>query len=384
MANIQTPKLRSACDACHEAKVRCTGGTPCVHCKNHRHDCHYSVAARIGKPKGSRNRKTLARLREAALNSAGATSEPSAFPMSAAYPATTTSAPFSAPATTTEWDISSYGVSPLSLLLSCISLQTANQLLQQGQYASYAWISPQPIPTPPESVDMGCKNLPLHHDHIVSQASHSPSLHSVTSMSHPGDIYSADHGSPGYAASFQSAACGCFHWQTSTVASLQALKSQGAMAQHDVFDESMQCMDATFSACHRTASCPSCEKDSSLILFLIASLQMAVDQLEFLLFAQLKTFATNNPLTGLPQPVQGSSATLRMMRLRHMLLRAQGTLRDLRDAFELARVRSPGRRVSDSVLLASDSNDSDYLWHVLDRLQTGIETLIGTVGSYVV
>lgn len=63
----QTPKLRSACDACHEAKVRCSGGTPCLHCKNHRLNCHYSYAARIGKPKGSRNRKTLARLREAGL-----------------------------------------------------------------------------------------------------------------------------------------------------------------------------------------------------------------------------------------------------------------------------------------------------------------------------
>lgn len=64
----QQAKLRSACDACHEAKVRCTGGRPCVHCKNHQQNCHYSFAARIGKPKGSRNRKTLARLKEAALD----------------------------------------------------------------------------------------------------------------------------------------------------------------------------------------------------------------------------------------------------------------------------------------------------------------------------
>ncbi|CRG86402.1 hypothetical protein PISL3812_03408 [Talaromyces islandicus] len=377
MANTQTPKLRSACDSCHEAKVRCTGGTPCVHCKNHRHDCHYSVAARIGKPKGSRNRKTLARLREAALNTAGATSQPgSAFPMGpmgAGYATATTStsistsAPasisisvpsFSAPA---DWDLSSY---------------------PHGQYASYAWISPQPIPTPPESVDLGCKNLPLHHDHIVTQSSHSPSLNSVTSISHPGDIYPADHGSPGYAASFQTAACGCFHWQTSSVASLQALKSQGVLGQHDVFDESMQCVEATFAACQRTAGCPSCEKDSSLIMFLVASLQMAVDQLESLLVAQLKAaFAANNPMPGLSQ---GDSGTLRMMQLRHMLLRAQSTLGDLRDVTELARVRSPGRRVSDSALLVSDSNDPDYLWRVLDRLHAGIDTLVGTVGSYMV
>jgi hypothetical protein len=315
--------------------------------------------------------------------------------MGAAYPTTTSiststisASSFSAPAAASEWDLSSYQVSLallLSLSLSCLRDQSANQRLQQGQYASYAWISPQPIPTPPESVDLGSKNLPLHHDHIVSQASHSPSLHSATSISHSGDMYPPDNGSPGYAApSYQSAACSCFHWQTSSIASLQALKSQGALAQHDTFDESMQCVDATFTACQRTAGCPSCEKDSSLILFLIASLQMAVDQLESLLFAQLKGFTANNPMTGLPQPGQGGSSTLRMMQLRHMLLRAQTTLRDLRDAIELARVRSPGRRVSDSALLATDSNDSEYLWHVLDRLQAGIDTLIGTVGSYVV
>lgn len=230
---------------------------------------------------------------------------------------------------------------------------------------------------------MGCKNLPLHHDHIVSHPSNSPSLNSVTSISHPGDIYPPDHSSPGYTASFQTAACGCFHWQTSSVASLQALKSQGALAQHDVFDESMQSVEATFTACQRTAGCPSCEKDSSLIMFLIASLQMAIDQLESLLVAQMKTFTPNNPITGLPS-VQGDAPTIRMMQLRHMLMRAQSTLRDLRGASELARVRSPGRRVSDSALMASDSNSPDYLWRVFDGLEAGIDTLISTAGSYVV
>jgi Zn(2)-Cys(6) binuclear cluster domain-containing protein len=55
-----TLKLRSACDACHQAKVKCSRGASCLHCRIHNQECRYSYTARIGKPKGSRNRKTLA------------------------------------------------------------------------------------------------------------------------------------------------------------------------------------------------------------------------------------------------------------------------------------------------------------------------------------
>jgi hypothetical protein len=60
-----TPKLRSACNACHEVKLKCPGGQPCSRCRNKQTECVYSYAARIGKPKGSRNKKTLERLRQA-------------------------------------------------------------------------------------------------------------------------------------------------------------------------------------------------------------------------------------------------------------------------------------------------------------------------------
>ncbi|CBX98936.1 similar to SirZ [Plenodomus lingam JN3] len=59
------PKFRSACNACHEVKLKCLGGQPCARCRNKQVECVYSHAARIGKPKGSRNKKTLERLRQA-------------------------------------------------------------------------------------------------------------------------------------------------------------------------------------------------------------------------------------------------------------------------------------------------------------------------------
>ncbi|KAL1640182.1 hypothetical protein SLS58_007133 [Diplodia intermedia] len=60
-------KLRSACDLCHAAKVKCSGELVCARCQSQELPCSYSYAMRAGKPKGSRNRKTLekqARLRQ--------------------------------------------------------------------------------------------------------------------------------------------------------------------------------------------------------------------------------------------------------------------------------------------------------------------------------
>ncbi|KAK4176251.1 C6 finger domain transcription factor tcpZ [Triangularia setosa] len=60
-----TKKLRSACDACHRAKVRCTGGpgSTCSRCAKENTTCHYSYRAHLGKPKGSLNKKTIERLK---------------------------------------------------------------------------------------------------------------------------------------------------------------------------------------------------------------------------------------------------------------------------------------------------------------------------------
>lgn len=64
-----TRKYKAACDQCHNSKVKCSGGDPpCKRCADARLHCHYSLAARIGKPPGSKNRKTLERLNNAATS----------------------------------------------------------------------------------------------------------------------------------------------------------------------------------------------------------------------------------------------------------------------------------------------------------------------------
>ncbi|KZF23917.1 hypothetical protein L228DRAFT_244781 [Xylona heveae TC161] len=62
-ASEETRKLRSACNACHGAKVRCSGGMPCSRCARDGMECRYSYRAKLGKPKGSVNKKTLERLK---------------------------------------------------------------------------------------------------------------------------------------------------------------------------------------------------------------------------------------------------------------------------------------------------------------------------------
>ena len=54
-------KLRTACDICHQAKMKCSGGSPCQGCRASDHECIYSVSKRIGRPKGTKNKRTTDR-----------------------------------------------------------------------------------------------------------------------------------------------------------------------------------------------------------------------------------------------------------------------------------------------------------------------------------
>lgn len=63
--NPSRPKHKAACDQCNASKVKCPGGDPpCKRCADNSQPCHYSLARRTGKPPGSRNRKTLEKLRQ--------------------------------------------------------------------------------------------------------------------------------------------------------------------------------------------------------------------------------------------------------------------------------------------------------------------------------
>jgi hypothetical protein len=69
---MQNPRplksLRSACDLCHQTKVKCSGGRPCDECKTLGIECSTSFSNRIGRPKGTRNKKTLDRIQRLQAN----------------------------------------------------------------------------------------------------------------------------------------------------------------------------------------------------------------------------------------------------------------------------------------------------------------------------
>ena len=51
-------RIRTACNSCHQAKIRCSGGTPCLGCQTSGTRCIYSTGNRLGRPKGSRNKRS--------------------------------------------------------------------------------------------------------------------------------------------------------------------------------------------------------------------------------------------------------------------------------------------------------------------------------------
>ncbi|KAK8228850.1 hypothetical protein IWZ00DRAFT_490678 [Phyllosticta capitalensis] len=78
--NRATKKLRAACNLCHQMKVRCSGTKPCSRCFDSGVECVYSYAAKLGKPKGSRNKKTLERLRQMSEAASGGQTTPPCLP----------------------------------------------------------------------------------------------------------------------------------------------------------------------------------------------------------------------------------------------------------------------------------------------------------------
>ena len=68
-------RLRRACNGCHRMKLRCSGTKPCARCQDTGNDCAYAFVAKLGKPRGSRNKKTIERERERQRQVSAAASE---------------------------------------------------------------------------------------------------------------------------------------------------------------------------------------------------------------------------------------------------------------------------------------------------------------------
>ncbi|KAL1971188.1 hypothetical protein VTN77DRAFT_140 [Rasamsonia byssochlamydoides] len=380
-------KLRSACDACHQAKVRCTGGSSCLHCRNHKQECHYSYAARIGKPKGSRNRKTLARLQCAGLagREGNKTVNSVAIRQSAGLPAVAVDSSF-------EWNPSM--VAPTWIDNENQSVPIVHPpayplLSRQSEDVSYTWLWPPPFPlSPPESVDNCFSNV---HINVMSPPPQ-VQVESQDDISQPPpapghiqDIYNTAGNMPWLAADDMvqeaNSRCDCLEKQTSKVIRLHKNTATST------FDSGLQCITSTLLACQKTLRCPLCAKDPSLILFIIASIQMAFRQLETLLMGQMELefscpadatrLGTYHPLSY--EELHNIKQTL----LRRALCRAQDTLRDLHSVTStitsFSKTHSLNDKTASSAIFQYEPSDSRYLQLVVDRLQTGLDLLNGAL-----
>ncbi|PVH97119.1 hypothetical protein DM02DRAFT_658555 [Periconia macrospinosa] len=75
-------KFRSACDRCHDAKVRCSGDMPCQGCILSKSLCFYSVSNVLGRPRGTKNKTSRRR------TASTTTSDAKSIPNSRDQPAT--------------------------------------------------------------------------------------------------------------------------------------------------------------------------------------------------------------------------------------------------------------------------------------------------------
>lgn len=57
-ASKKTGRLRSSCDSCHRSKIKCSGSNPCSACLGSQSTCTYSRSSKLGRPKGSKNKRT--------------------------------------------------------------------------------------------------------------------------------------------------------------------------------------------------------------------------------------------------------------------------------------------------------------------------------------
>ncbi|KAI1766592.1 hypothetical protein GGR53DRAFT_202711 [Hypoxylon sp. FL1150] len=70
------PRLRAACDICHNLKVRCSGTMPCEACAESGASCFYSVSNRLGRPPGAKNKRSASTAEARSSSSASDSSIP--------------------------------------------------------------------------------------------------------------------------------------------------------------------------------------------------------------------------------------------------------------------------------------------------------------------
>ncbi|GAQ04197.1 hypothetical protein ALT_1518 [Aspergillus lentulus] len=277
-SNSDHKKLRSACDSCHQCKVKCSGGSPCFRCTSKGLNCRYGYQNRAGKPKGSKNRKTLERehqLRMEWLTSQlrDANGELGNLNIDLSDSTTLLPSPYFP---SSRWK---QGHIPLQ---SSVQPTPANQCIKSTEHENDC------LPTPHEldtwTMDLG----PILQ---TPREGTSESLEAFTTpISFTGETYLRQLSDPTTPISFGFPSpharldvtgdpCACVQTQAVNISTLHQLTCRD---RSDRFDLAMKSITSTLETCEKFIACDACDKSMSSILLTLSAIELI-----FTLFEQL-------------------------------------------------------------------------------------------------
>ncbi|KAI9042721.1 Zn(II)2Cys6 domain-containing transcription factor hasA [Aspergillus affinis] len=384
-------KLRSACDSCHQCKVKCSGGSPCFRCASKGLSCRYGYQNRAGKPKGSKNRKTLERAHQMRMQwlteqLRGANGELDGMTLNLTDPSSLLPSPA---LSVNRWKTDH---TPRS--------SSGSMSLNPVQKSVTGDIIDDTVPSPDEldawTMELGSIMDPMHRPQSASMEGYTTPMSFTNGagyLGQPGDPTTPltfDLPSPLPNISEGGTACACVQNQANNVTILHQLTSHESF---DRFDLAMKSVTATLDTCDNFNTCLECEKSFSAILLTLSAIEMI-----FKLFEQL-VIGNQNLLPQEDQRLtfcsvgdykvsQEEGQAIQNVLLKMTLSKARQTLDSLHNLVdgptdsldELERYEPPGAEQGTQHALGGLSTiDRNYIIQCITRKKTALDVLISTV-----
>lgn len=289
-------KLRSACDFCHAAKVKCSGEPVCARCQSQELPCSYSYAMRAGKPRGSRNKKTLekqARLRQqyaAASSRTPRNDEWQNTPLDPALWVDDASAGMDIDYFSADFTGGADKVGRRKSLCwkkgqSSGANGYPSQPSSPGPHAGFGTTAGTINPAPDGFADVDPFLLA---DDVLTpppEPIHAQMLRADREISEPGSSISSSSAASGASQNHHnSQSCDCFDVQTANLSALHSLhrtlQSQSSACRR--IDICVQRINAALTSCRDFLRCGRCPKDSFAVLLTISAFQLVLRLFEHL------------------------------------------------------------------------------------------------------
>lgn len=410
------PKLRQACDPCHHAKVKCSEDKPCARCRNNNLQCSHSYAIKAGKPKGSKNQKTLQRLEQNRLEAensqkAGSTDanrkrtrertddREDAPPTRPRQFSTSIMSPLSLdmqdPAGDSADNLFSFDVRQQPLL-TCLAfrprLANHNTNQQSGTFPNLTMDTNLSLSPRSNNIDapfdmegfsladamsmgptFGSMATPVSNIGATSMAPTglcTPELQvpANSSQSSPVmrsmvpnffDAAASEDLMLGKNESDQSNQCFCFSQQAFHLNQLYSLSAQTGVQRLDMW---LQSINGTINAVDCFLLCRQCSKDSSSLLVTIATTQLILSQIQNLLSHNGSVRLS----IGEYRPSQEDELAMKRLLIERAVLRSKNTLKEIR---RISATLVAGPLTPPSHTGTSAQSDVKYLAPVITRLE---------------